>query len=312
METMKAVRMHSYGGPEVLVYEDAPRPELRDDDLLIRVHAAGVNPVDWKIREGYLQQPMPRDLPCILGWDVSGVIEEKGPAAANFQLGDAVYALASIFRDGAYAQYIAVSSAEVAAKPASLDFTRAAAVPLAALTAWQSLFDLADLRAGHRILIHAAAGGVGHFAVQFAKWAGAHVAGTASARHHDFLRELGADEVIDYTAVAFEDATREMDVVLDTMGGEIWSRSWKVVKKGGMMVSTLHGPAADSVDALNKRCAHVFVQPAPLQLREIAALIDGGHVLPVIDKVFPLREAGQAHRLNEGGHTRGKIVLETE
>ena len=311
MTTMKAVRIHSYGGPEVLAYEDAPRPVLHDDDLLIRVRAAGVNPVDWKIREGYMHEQMNRTLPFIPGWDVAGIVEDKGPAALDFKVGDAVYARPAIFRNGAYAEYIAVKYTEVAAKPARLDFNGAAAVPLAGLTAWQSLFDLGGLQAGHRILIHAAAGGVGHFAVQFAKWAGARVTGTASASNHDFLRELGIDEIIDYTATAFEDAAHDMDVVLDTQGGDVWTRSWKVLKKGGIMISTLHGPPeGEPMEALNKRCAHVFVQPDALQLGEIAALIDGGHVRPEIEKIFPLREADEAQRLNQADHTRGKIVLE--
>lgn len=313
MATMKAVRIHSFGGPDVLTYEDAPRPVINDDDVLIRVHAAGVNPVDWKIREGYMKERMNRSLPFVPGWDVAGVIAEVGPAVQGFRVGDAVYARPDIFREGAYAQYIAVRGSEVAAKPASLDFIRAAAVPLAGLTAWQSLFDLGGLQAGQRILIHAAAGGVGHFAVQFAKWAGAHVTGTASEHHHDFLRGLGIDAIIDYTTTSFEETAGDMDMVLDTLGGEVWTKSWKVLKKGGIMVSTLHGPpSGEPPEALNKRCAHIFVQPDAPQLGEIAALIDNGHVCPEIEEIFPLREAEKAHRLNETGHTRGKIVLAVE
>lgn len=307
MTTMKAVRIHSYGGPEVLVYENSPMPAFNNDDVLIRVYAAGVNPVDWKIRQGYMQEKM--TLPLIPGWDVAGIIEEKGAAVKNLEIGDSVYARPSIFRNGAYAEYIAVKAAEVALKPESIDYIHAAAVPLAGLTAWQSIFDLARLQAGQKILIHAAAGGVGHYAVQFARWAGAHVIGTASARNHEFLRSMGAHETIDYTTSAFEDAVHEADVVLDTIGGDVWQRSWKVLKKGGIMVSALRGPEAGGPDALNKLCAHVFVQPDARQLGEIAVLIDGGHVRPVIDRVFPLQEAAKAHRSNQAGRTRGKIVL---
>lgn len=308
MTTMKAVRIHSYGGPEVLHHEDAPRPVLNVDDVLIKVHAAGVNPVDWKIRQGYMKDSL--TLPLIPGWDVAGVIEEKGPEVMSLEIGDSVYARPSLFRNGAYAEYIAVKASEVALKPETLDYIQAAAVPLAGLTAWQSLFDLAHLKAGQEILIHAAAGGVGHFAVQFAKWAGAHVIVTASARNHEFLKSIGAHETIDYTTTAFEEAVHDADVVLETMGGEVWQRSWKVLKKGGIMVSTLRGPEAGGMDALNKLCAHVFVQPDALQLGEIAVLIDSGNVRPEIAKVFPLQEADQAHRASESGHTRGKIVLE--
>ena len=307
MQTMKAIQIHTYGGPDVLVYENVPLPDPGEDDVLIKVHAAGVNPVDWKIRQGYMESRL--KLPLILGWDVAGVIEKKGRSVTGLEVGDKVYTRPSIFRNGAYAEYIAVKATEIALKPESLDYIQAAAVPLAGLTAWQSLFDLAHLKAGQKILIHAAAGGVGHFAVQFASWAGAHVIGTASARNHDFLRSIGAHETIDYTQTAFEDAVQDADVVLDTMGGEVWQRSWKVLKKGGIMVSTLRGPEPGGLDALNKLSAHVFVQPDARQLEEIAILIDNGHVRPEIQSVFPLHEAGKAHLLNQDGHTRGKIVL---
>jgi NADPH:quinone reductase-like Zn-dependent oxidoreductase len=308
MPEMKAIRIHSYGGPEVLKFENVPRPVPNDDEVLIKVFAAGVNPVDWKIRRGYMKEMF--HLPLILGWDVAGVIEEKGRQVTDFAIGDEVYSRPSLFRDGAYAECIAVQASEVALKPTTIDYIQAAAVPLAGLTAWQSLFDLAHLQAGQKILIHAAAGGVGHYAVQFAKWAGAHVIGTASAGHHEFLRSIGIHEAIDYTTTPFEDAMQEADVVLDTIGGEVWQRSWKVLKKGGILVSTLRGPEAGGTDALNKLCAHVFVQPDAKQLGEIAALIDSGHVSPKVAGTYPLREAEKAHRASESGHTRGKIVLD--
>jgi NADPH:quinone reductase-like Zn-dependent oxidoreductase len=310
MTIMKAMRIHSYGGPEVLVYEDAPLPVVNEDDVLIRVHAAGVNPVDWKIREGYLQERMPLRFPFILGWDVAGTIEQTESKAAGFRPGDAVYSRPDISRNGGYAQYIAVRGNEVALKPENLDFEQAAAVPLAALTAWQSIFDLAHLQAGQKILVHAAAGGVGHFAVQFAKWCGAHVIGTASGRNQEFLTKLGAHEAIDYTAVPFEEKSREVDVVLDTLGGEVWERSWQVLKKGGIMVSTLHAPPESDYEAArDKRGAYVFVQPNAAQLGEIAELIDSGHVRPEIEHIYSLPEAAEAHRSNQQGHTRGKLVL---
>ena len=307
MKSMKAIRIHSHGGPEVLVYEDTPRPVLNDDDVLIRVMAAGVNPVDWKIRQGYMKDLF--SLPLILGWDVAGVIEEKGPDVRNLEIGASVYTRPNILRNGAYADFIAVKASEVALKPESIDFIQAAAVPLAALTAWQSLFDLAHLQSGQKILIHAAAGGVGHYAVQFARWIGAHVIGTASSRNHDFLKSIGAHETIDYTVDAFETIVDDADVVLDTIGGEVWQRSWKALKKGGIMVSTLRGPETGGAEALNKLCAHVFVQPDAVQLGEIAVLIDSGHVHPMIEQVFPLTEVHKAHLASQSGHTRGKIVL---
>jgi NADPH:quinone reductase-like Zn-dependent oxidoreductase len=308
MQTMKAIRIHAYGGPEVLKYEDVPRPIPNEDDVLIKVLAAGVNPVDWKIRQGYMKDMF--TLPLIPGWDVAGIIEEKGKKVTNLKIGESVYARPAILRNGAYAEYIAVKASEVALKPESIDYIQAAAVPLAALTAWQSIFDLAHLRAGQKILIHAAAGGVGHYAVQFANWAGAHVIGTASVHNHEFLKSIGAHETIDYNTTAFEDVVHDADVVFETIGGEVWQRSWKVLKKGGIMVSTLRGPEAGGMEALNKLCAHVFVQPDATQLGEIAALIDNGQVRPEISQVFPLQEAAKAQIANQSGHTRGKIVLD--
>lgn len=307
---MKAVRIHQFGGAEVLRYEDAPRPEAGAGEVLIRVHAAGVNPVDWKIREGRLQGRMTHHLPLTLGWDVAGVIEQLGPGATQFNVGDAVYARPDLARDGAYAEYIAVRASEVALKPRSLDFIHAAAVPLSALTAWQSLFDAGNLQPGQKILIHAGAGGVGHYAVQLARCKGAHVVTTTSARNADFVRSLGADEVIDYTATRFEDAVRDMDMVFDTVGGEVQARSWKVLKQGGILVSILALTVPDEAAQRGWRSAYVFVQPNAAQLGRIAELIDAGKVKPVVENVFPLHEAAKAHAaVQEGGHTRGKIVL---
>src|SRR5258705_1549445 len=199
-QTMKAIRIHNYGGPEALQYEDAPRPEPQVGEVLVRVHAAGVNPIDWKVREGHMKDFWPHKFPLILGWDLSGVVEEfgEGPAAAGrFKIGDEVYSVPDPTRNGAYADYIVVREPELALKPNSLHHIRAAAVPLAALTAWQSLFDNAQLQPGQRVLIHAGSGGVGHFAAQLAKWKGAYVFATASTKNQDLLRELGVDEPID-------------------------------------------------------------------------------------------------------------------
>lgn len=309
MKTMKAVRIHTYGGPEVLKYEEAPRPEPSAGEVLVRVHAAGVNPVDWKIREGYLKAYLPHSLPLILGWDVSGVVESTGPGVTRLKAGDEVYSRPDIARDGAYAEYIVVREAEVALKPKSIDHIHAAAIPLAALTAWQSLLDAAGLSAGQTVLIHAAAGGVGSFAVQLAKWKGAHVIGTASKRNQALVRELGADETIDYQTTRFEDLVDEVDVVFDTIGGDTQKRSWKVLKKGGILVSILNPPSAEEAVAHGVRQASVFVQPSAAQLTELATLVDSGKLKPIVETVLPLSEARRAHELSQTGHTRGKIVL---
>jgi len=316
MTTMKAVRIHAYGGPEVLRYEDAPRPALQEGDVLVRVHAAGINPVDWKIRQGYMQSFLPLKLPLILGWDLSGVVEEVGPGVSNFSVGDAVYGRPDITRDGAYAEYIAVRAREIAPKPASLDHIHAASVPLAALTAWQSLFEAiapstaAGLSSGQTVLIHAAAGGVGTFAVQLAKWKGAHVIGTGSAGNAEFLRELGVDTFIDYNTTRFEDVVRDVDVVYDTVGGETQERSWGVLRKGGMLVSITGQPSADRAKEHGVRASAIRLQPSAAHLMELSRLIDAGTLKPIIAKVFPLSATREAHELSQTGHVRGKIVLE--
>lgn len=309
MTAMKAVRIHAYGGPELLHYEEVPRPALNPDDLLIRVRAAAVNPVDWKIREGYLQGVLHHSLPLILGWDVSGEVVEIGPEATGFKVGDAVYARPNIERDGSYAEYIAVKASEVAHKPASLDHDHAAAVPLAALTAWQALVEAAQLKAGQTVLIHAAAGGVGNFAVQLAKSRGARVIATASIINIGIVTELGADQFIDYTKTRFEDIAKDVDVVLDTVGGDTQDQSWQVLKPGGILVSIISPPAEETAAAHGVRSAFVFVQPNGQQLTAIAQLIDQGRMKPIIHTVLPLIETRQAQVISQGGHARGKIVL---
>ena len=293
----------------MLKYEDAPRPQPAAGEVLIRVHAAGVNPVDRGVRSGFLKERLKYTLPMIPGWDVSGVVEAVGPGVSRLKVGDAVYSRPDISRDGSYAEYMVVKESEVALKPKSIDHVTAAAVPLAALTAWQALFDAAKLSAGQTILIHGAAGGVGCFAVQFAKLKGAHVIGTASQRNHEFLRSLGADEVIDYNTTKFEDVVHDADAVLDTITGDTADRSYQVLKKGGIYVSILAPPSQEKAAAHGVRCAHTFVQPNVAQLDEIAKLIDSGKLKVVIEKVFPLAEAAAAQDLNSTRHTRGKIVL---
>ncbi|KGF73928.1 NADPH:quinone reductase [Neosynechococcus sphagnicola sy1] len=309
---MKAVRIHTYGGSEVLSYEDAPRPEIADDDVLIQVYAAAVNPVDWKIREGYLQGFLHHQLPLILGWDVSGVVEAVGAKVTTFNPGDHVYSRPNIERDGTYAEYVAVKASEVAFKPTSIDHVHAAAVPLAAITAWHALFETAQLTAGQRVLIHAAAGGVGTYAVQLARWKGAEVIGTGSARNRDFLMQLGATEVVDYQTTAFETVVDPVDVVFDTMGGEVQARSWQVVKPGGMLVSVVTPPPEETAAAHNCRSAFVFIQPRGDWLTAIAQLIDAGQVTPIVEVVLPLSQVAEAHHLSQNGHTRGKIVLQVK
>jgi NADPH:quinone reductase-like Zn-dependent oxidoreductase len=309
VQTMKAVRIHKYGGPEVLQYEDAPRPQPEAGEVVVRVHAAGVNPIDWKVREGHMKDFWPHKFPLILGWDLSGVVEELGRGVSRFKIGDEVYSLPDPTRNGAYADYVVVRESELALKPSSLHHIRAAAVPLAALTAWQSLFDTAQLQPGQRVLIHAGSGGVGHFAVQLAKWKGAYVFATASSRNQDLLRELGVDEPIDYTQQRFENVVRNIDIVLDTLGGETQERSWSVLKKGGNLVSLVEPPSEEKAEEIGVRAALVGAQPNGAQLAQIAKIIDSGKMAPVIDRIIPLSEVRRAHELSKSGHTHGKIVL---
>ena len=304
---MKAIRIHEYGGPEVLRYEDVVVPTPAAGELLIKVQAASVNPLDWKTRAGYLKGLFPHTLPFILGWDASGVVEAVGVGVTKFKQGDEVYARTN--RDGTYAEYAILTETEAALKPKTIDHVSAAAIPLAALTAWQALFEKAQLAAGQKILIHGASGGVGSFAVQFAKWKGAQVIGTASAKNQALLRELGADEPIDYGKTRFDDVVRGVEVVFDAVGGETQERSWKVLNKGGILVSIVAPPPAELAVKYGVRAEMLGVEASSEQLEEIAKLVDSAHVRPVVENVFPLAEARRAHELIATGHTRGKIVL---
>ncbi len=307
MTTMKAVRIHRFGGPEVLTLDDVPWPQPKDDEVLVRVHAVSVNPVDYKIRGGSYSVKEDQ-LPYTLGRDLSGTVELLGTRAHTLKAGDPIFAFIGMDR-GTYAEYVVVKAMEMAAKPDSLDHVQAAAVPLAGLTAWQGLFDQGRLQAGQRVLIHGAAGGVGHLAVQFAKAKGAIVLTTASGSDLDFVRELGADEVIDYKAERFEDRVSDVDLVFDLISGDTQDRSWGVLKEGGMLVSTLGQPPAERTAQHNVQAAGYRAQPNPAQLSEIGRLIDDGQVRVVVDRIFPLTEAGAAQDYLEQEHVRGKVVL---
>jgi len=307
--TMKAVRMHDYGKADVLVYEDAPRAEPKSKEVLVRIHAAGVNPVDWKVREGMFAKPKSR-LPLILGGEVSGVVESCGAEVKGFKPGDEVWSLLSLMRSGGYAEFTTIPETELAKKPKSIDFVHAAGVPLAALTAWQALFDKGGLKEGQSVLIHAGAGGVGHFAIQLAKAKGAKVYATASEGNLEFLKELGADVTIDYKAQKFEDVAKEMDVVLDSIGGETQARSLGCLKKGGYLVSIVQPPDQKKLEELGLKGSIMLVTPNVKELDEIGALIEAKKVKCVVSATVPLAEARKAHELSETGHTKGKIVLE--
>ncbi|MGA7355210.1 MAG: NADP-dependent oxidoreductase [Candidatus Cybelea sp.] len=293
---MKAVRAHGYGDAGVLSFEDAPLPSPGEGEVLVRVYAASVNPADWKLRT------------FIPGRDVSGVVEAVGPGVTRFAQGDAVFGNAI----GAYAQYAVANEAELARKPLTVDHIHAAAIPLAALTAWQALFEIAGLKEGRRLLIHGAAGGVGSFAVQLAKWKGARVAGTASSRNQLFLMGLGVDQPIDHFRQRFEDVVGPVDVVLDTVGGDAQQRSWNVLRKGGMLVSIVAPPSTEEARRHEATAAIFTSRPDGGQLAQIGELIDFGYVRPAVETVLPLSQAKRAHQISEAGHVRGKIVLSVE
>lgn len=308
-DTMRAVRIHEYGGPEKLVLEDVPVPKPVAGEVLVKIHSAAVNPVDWKIREGHLAGFLEHQLPLTLGWDFAGEIVALGENVTDWRVGDAVYSRCNISRNGTYAEYVVVDAAEIAAKPATADWNHAAAIPLVTLTAWQALYDIAQLSPGDRVLIHAGAGGVGMAGIQLAKLRGATVYTTCSTRNIDLVTALGADHVIDYTQADFASLT-DLDVVFDTMGGDIQARSWSVLKTGGLLVSVVDAPDENIAQQHGVKSAFWFVQPNGQQLAEIASSYDQGKFKMPIDRTFTLDAIKEAHAASESHRTRGKLVLE--
>ncbi|WP_424211653.1 NADP-dependent oxidoreductase [Streptomyces sp. BI20] len=305
---MRAMVVNEWGGPEHLVEREVARPEPGLNEVLVRVRAAGVNPVDWKTRaSGGLISWGP--VPAV-GWDVSGVVEAVGPGVGHLRPGDEVFGMPSFpAQAGAYAEYVVGPARQFAPKPAGLDHVAAAALPLAGLTAWQALVDTAGVGPGTRVLVHAAAGGVGHLAVQIAKARGAYVIGTASAGKHGLVRELGADEVVDHRAVRFEEVVAPVDVVLDAIGGENAERSLRVLRPGGRLI-VLPGPdAVPATVPAGVTAQWVLVEPDGLGLRELTALVDAGRLRPVVEEVLPLAQAPKAHEIGERGRVTGKLVL---
>ena len=305
---MKAVRIHEFGGPDVLKLEDLPQPEPGPGEVLIKVRAAGVNPVDYKIREGKYPAVQADQLPVILGRDVAGMVVALGEGVDAFAVDDAVLAMLPQDRGG-YAEWVTVPAELCARSPENLDMIQAASVPLAALTAWQGLFTHGELEAGQSVLIHGASGGVGPFAVQFAKQRGAQVFATASGDKRGFVESLGADRVIDYRAERFEDVVRDVDLVFDLIGGETQDRSWAAIRPGGRLVSTLQQPDDHMAAKLGILASRYTCQPDGGQLREIARLIAEDKVKVTVDKVFPLDHAGEAENHLQEHHVTGKVVL---
>ena len=304
---MKAVVVHQYGGPEVAKYEDTPRPEPKENEALVRVIACGVNPADPLIVSGKYAQQFGTHLPLIPGYDIAGVVEKTGSRVTKLKVGDAVYGYPLM--GGGWAEHAVVTEGEATPKPKSLSFLDAAAVPLAALTAWDALIDTAQLRAGQTVLIHGGSGGVGSFAIQIAKARGARVIATASSANQDLLKQLGADVAIDYTKQKFEDVARDVDVVLDPVGRDTLARSYAVVKKGGIICTLVARPDPVQLEKFGIRGASIGVTPNAANLAEITKLIDDKKIKPIVTQVLPLSEGVKALEQAETHHTRGKIVL---
>lgn len=302
-EMMNAVRYYEFGSADVLMMEQAPRPKPKAGEVLVRVQAAGVLPVDWKIRKGLF--PMPVKFPSIPGTSFAGIIEESGLGVTGFQKGQAVFGRSM---NGTYAEYTTVSTESIALMPQSMSFVEAATLMGGASTAWRAILD-AGMKVGDRVLIHGAAGGVGLFAVQFAKWKGAYVIGTAGPANQDFIRSIGVDEAVDYSRDSFEEVVEAVDFVLDTIGGDTLERSWSVLRRGGVLISIVGRPPLEEGKELGIR-----VLPSGLatsqDLTDIASLIDQGLVRTFVQQVYPIREVRQAHERSENGHGRGRIVLQ--
>jgi NADPH:quinone reductase-like Zn-dependent oxidoreductase len=302
--TMQAIRAHDYGGPDVLVLEQAPLPEPKNDEVLIQVKAAGVNPADWKMRAGLFKGFSELPFPWTPGLEAAGTVKAVGADVATFQKGQDVYGIVS----GGYAEYALANAQDLSLKPKAQTFDEAAAIPMGALVAWQAVIEKAEVRAGQRVLVHGAAGGVGSYVVQLARWRGAQVIGTASGNNADFVRSLGAETMIDYDATPFETGIRDVDVVIDTVGGDIPDRSWQVLCPGGIFV-TIAARLADDAGAKHGVRATGSARASADKLQVISELLESKEIKPVVGAVFPLAEAQKAQELSHTGHGRGRIIL---
>ncbi|MDM8101493.1 MULTISPECIES: NADP-dependent oxidoreductase [Oceanobacillus] len=310
---MKAIIIEQYGDANQLKEkDDIPVPEIKDNQVLVEMHATSINPIDWKLREGYLQEGVPFEFPIILGWDAAGVIKQVGKNVTSFQVGDEIFARPALTPNGTYAAYTAVDEKLLAMKPKNISFEEAAAVPLAGLTAWQCLVNFSEIKKGDRVLIHAGSGGVGSMAIQIAKSFGAYVASTASGKNETFLKELGVDQFINYKEEDFEDVLQDYDIVVDTLGGEILNKSFHVLKEGGRLVSIAGQPDEKLAKQKGVKAGFLWLEPDGGELSELGKLMEDGKLKSYIGHTFPLTENGlkEAHRLSETHHAKGKIVIQ--
>lgn len=311
---MKAIVIDQYGGKEELKERDMPMPEMGEGQVLLEVHATSINPIDWKLREGYLKEMQPFEFPIILGWDAAGVIVETGKDVTDFQVGDRVFVRPELTREGTYAEFIAVEDHLLSKMPDAMTFEEGAAIPLVGLTAWECLVEVAGVKKGDKVLVHAGAGGVGTNAIQIAKSFGAYVAATASSKNAEVLESLGADQAIDYKEEAFEEVIKDFDIVLDTLGEDIQEKSFGVLKKGGVLVSIAQPPDEEKAKKHDVKAAYVFMQPEGEKLRKLADLYEEGKLKPVIGETFGFSAKGlqDAHAASETHHAVGKIVIKVK
>ncbi|QHT48244.1 NADP-dependent oxidoreductase [Bacillus sp. SB49] len=308
---MKAVVIEQYGNRNELIEKEMPNPEPAANQVVVEVHATSINPIDWKLREGYLKEMLDFDFPIILGWDVAGIIKETGEDVRGFKTGDRVFARPDTTRLGTYAEYTTVDEHLLAHLPDGIGFEEAAAVPLAGLTAWQCLVDFADIKEGDKVLVHAGSGGVGHYAVQIAKKMGAYVAATASGKNKDWVKKLGVDRFINYKEEDFSEVLHDFDIVVDTLGGEIQEKSFAVLKKGGRMPSIVQPPDEKLAEKHGVKAGSVWLEPSGEQLAKLAQFMEEGSLVSVIGHTFDFSGEGlrEAHKLSETHHAKGKIVI---
>jgi len=309
---MKAVVINQYGGKEELVEQEVNKPNAQANQVVLKLEATSINPIDWKLREGYLKAIFDWKFPIILGWDAAGVITDIGSNVTKWKVGDRVFSRPETTRLGTYAEYIAIDEHLLAKLPDSISYEEAAAVPLAGLTAWQALFTHGHLKEGETVLIHAGAGGVGIFSIQLAKYVGAHVITTASEKNHELLYSLGADQVIDYKKENFEDILKDVDLVFDTIGGEVAENSYKVLKqKTGRLITIVGEPNHDTAKSHNVSAKGIWLQPDGEQLQRMADLMENKKIKSIVGATFPFSKQGiyDAHALSETHHAVGKIVI---
>ena len=311
---MKAIVIDQYGDKDVLQEREVDQPSIQDDQVLVEVHATSINPIDWKVRAGYLTDMLPFEFPIILGWDAAGIIVEKGSNVTNFEVGERVFTRPATTRQGTYAEYVPVDENLLAKMPASMSFEEAAAIPLAGLTAWQCLVDFGGVKKDDKVLIHAGAGGVGTFAIQIAKSLGAYVTTTASEENEEFVKSLGADQVINYKTEDFSQILHDYDFVLDSMGGEVQSNSYKVLKPKGKLVSIAAPPSEEEAQKYEVEAGFLWLDPKGEQLQKLADLYESGKLKAIIGETFDFNEQAlqAAHALSETHHARGKIVIKVK